>query len=87
MAWAKLVNKLTPAVAPQLWRLYQEELRHSLKLDYEERLEKLREEHRTELNNFQEQCRNEVGAKPLSKSPRGSPSFSLSFRCRHRGGA
>lgn len=72
MAWAKVLNKLTPAVAPQLWRLYQEEMRHSLKLDYEERLEKLREEHRTELNNFREQCRNEVGARggnPSHRSP------------------
>lgn len=40
-------SKLTPAVPPQLWSLHREEIRRSVKLDYEESLEKLREEHRT----------------------------------------
>lgn len=53
-------SKLTPAVPPQLWSLYQEEVRRSVKLDYEERLEKLREELRTEVNNVQQKYKNEV---------------------------
>lgn len=53
--------KPTPAVAPQLWRLYQDEIRLSVKLDYKEKLEKLRAEHWTELNNVQQECRKEVG--------------------------
>lgn len=53
-------SKLTPALPPQLWSLYQEEVRRSVKLDYEERLERLREELRTELNNFQQNFKNEV---------------------------
>lgn len=54
-------RKPTPTVAPQLWRLYQEEVQRSVKLDYEEKLEKLRAEHRTELHKVQQRCRDEVG--------------------------
>lgn len=54
-------RKPTPTVAPQLWRRYQEEVHRSVKLDYEEKLEKLREEHRTELHQVQQRCRDEVG--------------------------
>lgn len=57
----RLWRKPTSTVAPQLWRLYQEEVHHSVKLDYEEKLEKLRAEHWTELTNVQQKCRNEVG--------------------------
>ncbi|XP_029706541.1 trichohyalin-like [Takifugu rubripes] len=46
----------------QLWSLYREEIRRSVKLDYEERLEKLREELRTEQNNFRQKFKNEVSA-------------------------
>lgn len=53
-------NKLTPALPPQLWSLYREEIHRSVKLDYEERLEKLREGLRTELNNVQQEFKNEV---------------------------
>lgn len=53
-------SELTPAAAPQLWSLYREEMRLLVKLDYEERLAKLREEHRMELNNVQQKFKNKV---------------------------
>lgn len=53
-------SQLTPAVPPQLWSLYREEIRRSGKLDDDEWLEKLREELRMELNNVQQKLKNEV---------------------------
>lgn len=53
-------SKLTPAVPPQLWSLNLEEIRRSVKLDYEESLEKLREELRTEQNKVHQKFKNEV---------------------------
>lgn len=53
-------SNLTPAVPHQLWSLYQEEIRRSVKLDNEKRLEKLREELRTEVNTVEQKYKNEV---------------------------